>query len=337
MFKKVCGLTILCIALFLPIKSYSAVTNEKPVINVKEIYINEGEEFDPMDGVTAYDLEDGDLTKNVYCYVEKVNNETINVYYDVLDSDVNFVYEIVKVNVNMKPVFNYPEEILVFTKCQTIEEGIRQQVTVSDKEDGDISRKLIIEEDTNAYNDRWKHYVISAKDSNGNLISDKITVKPIYRTCPGLSISGDLVITVGKDFNPLEGVTAYDDYDGDITSHISVGNIPYDTPGVYNVEYSICNSKGKVTSGTRKVIVQGKEFQNFTCTYIGNLYKSAMGKGEPGANIKIYDNNKIIGQGVVNSYGYYNVNISNIEKDSKITIEMNKVGFVTKTIEPTVK
>lgn len=67
--------------------------------------------------------------------------------------------------------------------------------------------------------------------------------------------AGDRTLTVGDTFNPLDGVTASDREDGDITKDVEVLSSDVDTTkaGAYTVTYKVTDSKG--ASNTKRIIV----------------------------------------------------------------------------------
>ena len=66
----------------------------------------------------------------------------------------------------------------------------------------------------------------------------------------------DVDLTVGDDFDPLAGVSATDEVDGDLTSDIEVsGSVDTAVPGTYELTYSVTNSGGETTTETRDVVV----------------------------------------------------------------------------------
>lgn len=69
----------------------------------------------------------------------------------------------------------------------------------------------------------------------------------------------DLKLTVGDTFNPLKGVTANDEEDGDITENIEVFSNTVDTTksGTYHVMYKVTDSQG--ASATKTITVTVKE------------------------------------------------------------------------------
>jgi predicted MPP superfamily phosphohydrolase len=75
-------------------------------------------------------------------------------------------------------------------------------------------------------------------------------------TKPVLSVPTDSTILVGAAFDPMAGVTATDDRDGDLTAAITVsGSVDPATPGRYTLRYSVADTAGNSTAATRIVDV----------------------------------------------------------------------------------
>lgn len=84
------------------------VTNEIPVINAIDRTIKKGDSFNPLEGVTAIDKEDGDLTSNIKVAKNNVDENLVGEYevvYEVTDSDGNTISERSKVIVVEKSVY----------------------------------------------------------------------------------------------------------------------------------------------------------------------------------------------------------------------------------------
>lgn len=70
-------------------------------------------------------------------------------------------------------------------------------------------------------------------------------------------VNESTTITVGSKFDPMAGVSATDDIDGDLTDKIKVeGTVDANKVGDYKLVYSVTNSRGKTTTFTRTVHVQ---------------------------------------------------------------------------------
>ena len=70
-------------------------------------------------------------------------------------------------------------------------------------------------------------------------------------------VNESTTITVGSKFDPMAGVSATYDIDGDLTDKIKVeGTVDANKVGDYKLVYSVTNSRGKTTTFTRTVHVQ---------------------------------------------------------------------------------
>lgn len=74
--------------------------------------------------------------------------------------------------------------------------------------------------------------------------------------------AADKVLTVGDNFNPLDGVTAFDKEDGDIKltkDNVIANNVNMDVAGTYNVTYKVTDKNGASVVKTITVVVKDKE------------------------------------------------------------------------------
>ncbi len=143
-------------------------------------------------------------------------------------------------------------------------------VTANDAEDGDITElvqvfdlkkgKMLKE----LKNEGKYRVQFAVKDSDGNVadVEGTLTVLPKKQAedqAPVLNVPGETTITAGTEFKVMEGVSANDKEDGDITSKVTYsGNVDINTPGVYEVTYKVVDSKGHEVTAKRKVTVKGK-------------------------------------------------------------------------------
>ena len=82
-------------------------TNEKPVINAEDLELKVGDKFDALNGVTASDKEDGDLTSIIKVVENTVNTKKAGKYkvtYKVTDSDSNETTLTINVTVKAKSI-----------------------------------------------------------------------------------------------------------------------------------------------------------------------------------------------------------------------------------------
>lgn len=161
----------------------AAVLNAVPVINAENKTLTVGDEFDPLEGVTASDEEDGDITASVKVTKNSVNTAVAGKYevtYTVTDSQGATVNKTIIVTVNPKmevlnavPVINAEDKVLtVGDEFDPLED-----VTAVDEEDGDLTDVIDVIEnnvDTTAAGTYYVTYTVV--DSQGASITKVITV-----------------------------------------------------------------------------------------------------------------------------------------------------------------
>jgi LPXTG-motif cell wall-anchored protein len=80
---------------------------------------------------------------------------------------------------------------------------------------------------------------------------DKDVVKPT------ITLPENNIVPVGSEFNPMDGVTASDDRDGDLTSKIvAEGNVDITKEGDYTITYTVSDNSGNEETVSRVVIVK---------------------------------------------------------------------------------
>ena len=234
--------------------------NKAPVIEgVKNHTLKVGDSFDPKAGVTVTDED-----KNIELVVESnVNTNIPGVYkviYKATDSGnkTTIVESSVVVNpkmttLNKIPVINAQDRIVQLGEEFDPLEG----VTATDEEDGDLTKSIkVIRNDVNTEVAGDYTVVFSVTDKQGATAIHEMLV---VVNQPPVIHAEDKVITVGDEFKELEGVTATDDEQGDITEiEVVENNVKTDTPGEYTVTYKVVDKLGGVATKTIKVTVKEK-------------------------------------------------------------------------------
>ena len=164
--------------------------NAVPIINATDKILSVGDNFNPLDGVTAFDEEDGEI---------------------ILTED-----NIIKNTVNVSKAGRY--EVVY---------------KVTDKMGASATKARIV--------------IVNSK-------AEVLNKAPIIKV-------EDKVLAVGDEFNPLEGVTAYDEEDGEITikdENIIKNTVDMSKAGRYEVVYKITDKMGASATKTITVIVNEK-------------------------------------------------------------------------------
>ncbi|MBC2391631.1 immunoglobulin-like domain-containing protein [Listeria booriae] len=236
----------------------TVLTNEKPVITAADITQKAHRSVDPMAGVTASDLEDGDLTANIKIIANDINIDVPGEYhvtYSVLDSDGNETEKTITVTIlsNEAPVIHGQD--VTFKAGKAFDPMVG--VTASDTEDGDITSAIeITANDVDPTVAGVYHVTYSVTDSDGNTTEATYTVTVLTNEKPVIHAT-DQTLAYGQAFDPMAGVTAEDLEDGDLTGSIKVisNDVNPLQAGIYHVTYSVTDADGNETQITITVLV----------------------------------------------------------------------------------
>ena len=292
---------------------------EVPVIHATDREIVKGSVFDPYEGVTVTDKEDIDLTDFVKVVYNNVDTNKVGVYsveYEVYDTQGNKATKKIKVTVKDVNV-GLGEAPVIHASDKTVTVGttvnVLEGVTATDKEDGDITNKIEILSNPLNTQIAGKYTVqLGVKDSSGNVTVKDVVYNVIATTTSGgdntnntnngtqqvadtpIINAADIVIPLGMNMAYiLEGVTATDAIDGNLTGKIQVKstNIDFNKEGDYKVTFLVTNSKG--VSVEREINVK----VSATATVNNNGNESANGTTQDGGangttpeNVKTFDN-----------------------------------------------
>ena len=243
--------------------STPVVENNPPTITAVDRNIIEGSIFNEKDNVTATDPEDGNLTAKIEVTRNEVNINTVGTYevaYKVTDSKGKSATKTIKVTVieNKKP------EIIATDKKITQGTAFKELAGVSatDKEDGDLTEKIKVVENTVKPDIIGTYRVIyEVADSHNKKTTKEINVEVVKDKEPVI-IAQDQILFVDEEFDALAEVRATDEEDGDLTSKIKVikNTVNTEKVGLYKVTYQLTDSHGNKVEKTIEVEVVEYDF-----------------------------------------------------------------------------
>ncbi|MBR3210692.1 MAG: DUF5011 domain-containing protein [Bacilli bacterium] len=185
-----------------------------------------------------------------------------NVYGYTLAKYSNYIW----VDVSTPIVENQPPVINATNK--EIREGEefdpRKEVTAWDNEDGDITNKIEVTKNTvNTSTPGTYEVTYKVTDKNNQSTTKTIQVTVLKDQDPVIHAANKTIV-VNANFDPLDGVTAIDPEDGDITDRIEISKntVNVSKPGTYEVIYKVVDSSNHVV--TKKITVKVVEENNGT-------------------------------------------------------------------------
>ena len=153
----------------------------EPVITANDIEVSQYTEFNEKENVFATDIVDGNITSNIIVEKSNVNTNVIGEYevtYSVTNSYNKKVTKTIKVTVveNEKPVITAEDkEVLLNSEFDNMKD-----VRATDKEDGDLTSNIIIEND-NVDTSKVGKYQITYKvtDKANQTVTKTITISVV--------------------------------------------------------------------------------------------------------------------------------------------------------------
>ncbi|AHJ34595.1 immunoglobulin-like domain-containing protein [Lacticaseibacillus paracasei] len=221
--------------------------DQAPTISFADaLYLHLGQKsFNLMDGVSAHDVEDGDLTnKVVYASNVDVNTEgTYQVTYQVTDSvghKTSATRDVVVIN--DAPVIHVSGENQIEVNHAF---DPLQGVTADDYQDSDLTTGIKVAGDVDTSNPGDYELAYTVTDKNGTVTTLKRTVT-VFATASTLDVSKvPTELKVGDQFNPNANVTAVSPY-GDVILAVD-GSVDTSKPGSYELTYTATDKFGQKT------------------------------------------------------------------------------------------
>ena len=228
--------------------------NTVPEIIANDITIRPNTLFNPLDYVKAEDKEDGNITSKIIVKENTVNTSkegTYKVVYTVTDSDKNTVTKEIKVTVksNEKPVINASDvEIKVGDTFNPLD-----YVKAEDKEDGNITSKIIVKENTvNTSKEGTYKVVYTVTDSDKNTVTKeiKVTVKSNEKPVINVNLSdikGHWAESQINEFISNGHINGYND--GTFKPNNSITRAEF--VKIFNKYFGLTKTSGKVFNDTK--------------------------------------------------------------------------------------
>ena len=225
-------------------------------------------------GATALDNYDGNITTEIVTDQTQVDITTLGNYtvtYNVDDSSGNSAVQVTR---TVQVVDTTPPVItLTGSSTVTLEVGSSYTdlgATALDNYDGDITTEIVTDQ-TQVDITTLGNYTVTynVDDSSGNsAVQVTRTVQVVDTTPPVITLTGSSTVTleVGSSYTDL-GATALDNYDGDITTEISLegGSLTIDTCilGTYTIKYNVVDSSGNIADEVvRNITIFGLDSDN---------------------------------------------------------------------------
>ncbi|MDX9692259.1 MAG: DUF5011 domain-containing protein, partial [Acholeplasmataceae bacterium] len=208
-----------------------------------------------LEGVTAFDIEDGYITENIVLDISNVDLNTLGVYtvtYSIEDEAKNFFQASIELTVvdETEPVISGVEDMVYHLGDDL--PNFLEGVTAIDDYDGDISHLIIV--DSSDFDDWFEgtyNIIYTVSDSSDNQTTYIRKINVVDGTAPSIINASDINFFVGDSIpNYLNGVSALDNIDGNVTNELQFDDesVNYDVPGTYQVTLFVVDSSNNLAS-----------------------------------------------------------------------------------------
>ena len=228
---------------------------------LEDVTINAGQAFNLMDSVKAVDVNGNTVSVSVSSdkelNLDTEQDTTYKITYSATDSRGRKTEKTINLTVkgNKAPVIEG-------VKNHTLKVGDsfdpKAGVTVTDE---DKNIELVVESNVNTNIPGVYKVIYKATDSGNKttIVESSVVVNPKMTTLNKIPVinAQDRIVQLGEKFDPLEGVTATDEEDKDLTEKIKVIRNDVDTKvaGDYTVVFSVTDSQGATAIHEMLVVV----------------------------------------------------------------------------------
>ncbi len=214
-----------------------------------------------MSGLTAYDELDGDLTSSITYDDSLVNLDMIGAYsltYSIADLSNQIVSVTVLVHVmdDLAPTLSGVTDHTYYMSDDL--PNLRFGVEAIDNYDGDLTSEIkIIENGINYGVVGTYDITYEITDSSENVTSLTVTLTVIDNVAPTINGATNLIYTMGETIDLLDGISAYDIVDGDLTAYLAFDDslVNYEVEGTYLVTFSVLDSSSNIKEVTIELAV----------------------------------------------------------------------------------
>lgn len=209
------------------------------------------------------------------------------------------------------------------------EKKLLEGITATDKKDGDVTDSVVLESLSTFISGSTRLATYAAFDSDQHVVRGSRRITYTDYTKPEFSMRQLLEYPAGRSSISINGITAKDCIDGDISSSIKVSLGPtygLDEVGEYDTVFSVVNSAGDVVSFHAFIVVYDPEISRGPQFDVKDgEYLIYLNKGEDFHPFDYIEDVKIGGRKYSIVEGNGNYGAEKIGKDEKIVVGQNQI------------
>ncbi len=206
------------------------------------------------DGETT--IDNGEVFEDINLDISNVDVNTVGTYTVVITYEKSQLVIPVIVEDTTAPTIEAEDVAL----AEGTEVTVAEYVKVTDAQEVEVMFILAdgTKTDKFTYDGTETELTVVAEDAEGNVAEKAMKITLLDTTAPVI-VAEDVTIKVNDDINLMEGISATDDVDGDLTDKVTVtGTVDTTKEGTYTVTYKVADAAGNEAVAERVVTVEKK-------------------------------------------------------------------------------
>lgn len=206
------------------------------------------------DGETT--IDNGEVFEDINLDITNVDVNTVGTYTVVITYEKNQLVIPVIVEDTTAPTIEAEDVAL----AEGTEVTVAEYVKVTDAQEVEVMFILAdgTKTDKFTYDGTETEVTVTAEDAEGNVAEKAMKITLLDTTAPVI-VAEDVTIKVNDDIDLMEGISATDDVDGDLTGKVTVtGTVDTTKEGTYTVTYKVTDAAGNEAVAERVVTVEKK-------------------------------------------------------------------------------
>ncbi len=206
------------------------------------------------DGETT--VENGEVFEEINLDITNVDVNAVGTYTVVITYEKNQLVIPVIVEDTTAPTIEAEDLAL----AEGTEVTVAEYVTVTDAQNVVIMFILAdgTKTDKFTYDGTETEVTVTAEDAEGN-VAEKAMKITLLDTVAPVIVAEDITIKVNDDIDLMDGISATDNVDGDVTDKVAVtGTVDTTKEGTYKVTYKVADAAGNEAVAERTVTVEKK-------------------------------------------------------------------------------
>ncbi len=184
----------------------------------------------------------------------------------VITVSLMLLFGIMDMNKRNVPKIYCKEKETISVPTDTTDAELLKYVVARDPEDGDITKKIIVERQFYFLEKGLTTVIFSVCDSDNNTAKLERQLRFTDYHSPEIKLNNDLIVPIKGNVIFRNSVTLIDKYDGNLTSHIKIISPSYNrlVAGEYDINFKVTNSFSDTCDITVQAIVTEEDYSAAT-------------------------------------------------------------------------